>query len=147
MSVENFSEEYVVRWADVDANQHLRHSAYSDYAAQTRVLALEKMGISFRAMGAMGIGPILFREELLYKKEVPIMDKITVTCDLVSARKDASRWSLQHKVFREDNELAAIINVDGAWLDTRKRKLATLSQETVDMFLALPKGDTFSWED
>lgn len=147
MSVENFAEEYVIRWADVDANQHLRHSAYSDYAAQTRVLALEKMGISFRTMAGMGIGPILFREELLYKNEVPINGKILVTCDLVSARKDASRWSLQHKVYREDKELAAIINVDGAWLDTRKRKLANLSQEMIDMFLALPKEETFRWTD
>ncbi|MCB0736788.1 MAG: thioesterase family protein [Bacteroidetes bacterium] len=138
---------YIVRWADVDANRHLRHSAYADFGAQTRVLALEQIGLSFNEMAKLKIGPILFREELIYRKEVPMNDKITVSCTLQKARRDASRWSMRHQIYRSDGQLAAIINVDGAWLDLKMRKLTTLSDEVVEKFNLIPRSSDFYWEE
>lgn len=35
------TKEFEVKWADLDPNRHMRHSAYNDYAAHMRVKFLE----------------------------------------------------------------------------------------------------------
>lgn len=139
--------EFLVRWADVDANVHLRHSAYADYAAQARVFLLEDCGLGFRKLNELKIGPILFREELIYHREVNMNDRVTVICEISKATKDASRWSVCHQMFRSDGVKAATIHVDGAWMDLKKRKLTALPSEYESKFLALKKSEYFTWID
>ena len=74
-------------------------------------------------MEQLHVGPILFREELIYMREVRPNDTIKITCALTKCRKDGSRWSFRQEMFRGDGIQAALINVDGAWIDTVKRKL------------------------
>lgn len=37
-------------WAQVDANMHLRHSAYADFGAHARLVLMESMGFNARLM-------------------------------------------------------------------------------------------------
>jgi acyl-CoA thioester hydrolase len=45
-----FIKEIHIRWADLDPNFHVRHSAYYDFGAQHRVEILEQLGMSMRIM-------------------------------------------------------------------------------------------------
>jgi acyl-CoA thioester hydrolase len=128
-----------VMWSMVDANMHLRHSAYADFAAQARLELLEQLGFTTARFKEYQIGPILFREELVYLKEVQPNDLITMTCELSKWNKSKNFWSFTQELFRGDGLKAAIIKVDGAWLDLTKRKLAVLPEELVATFLAIPK--------
>jgi acyl-CoA thioester hydrolase len=57
---------------------------------------------------------------------------------------DASRWSIQHELVRGDGKLLAIITVDGAWIDTRLRKLASPVPPVVkDVFEHFPRTEDF----
>lgn len=116
---------------------HLRHSAYADYAAQARLNFLEAAGLPFSKLKELMIGPILFREELVYRREVPLNEEVFVTCELTKAREDGSRWSFSQEVVRSDKVVAAVINVDGAWLDLSTRKLTAVPAEYIDKFMAL----------
>ena len=55
-----------------------------------------------------------------------------------------SRWSITHEVFK-NNILAAEIEVDGAWIDTVKRKLASPPEAIASLFQKInqyfPKHD------
>ena len=42
--MEHVFYEGKVMWSQIDANMHLRHSAYADFAAQARLEILEKLG-------------------------------------------------------------------------------------------------------
>ena len=137
-----FFEGQVI-WAQIDANQHMRHSAYADFAAQARVNMLEKVGLSALKLFELNIGPILFKEELFYLREVALNDYIKVTCEISKSRADASRWSIRHEIFRSDGVKAATINVEGAWIDTVKRKLVALPEEMSALFLTLPRSEDF----
>jgi hypothetical protein len=53
-----------VMWAQMDANQHLRHSAYADFAAQARMEILESMGFDLGTMAKHQIGPIFYVNNL-----------------------------------------------------------------------------------
>jgi acyl-CoA thioester hydrolase len=44
---------------------------------------------------------------------------------------------------KEDNTLAAILNVDGAWIDLNKRKLAVPGEFIRHIFENFPKGQDF----
>lgn len=132
-----------VMWSQVDANMHLRHSAYADFAAQARLQILEKFGFNADLMEKLKIGPILFREELIYMREVRPNDHIRVTCTLTKCRTDGSRWSFTQELYRGDGIQAAVINVDGAWIDMRARKLTGLPPEWTAKFLEIPKSDNF----
>jgi len=126
---------------------HLRHSAYADFAAQARIAMLDTLGLDFATFQKLRVGPILFREELKYLREVGINDSIKIHTFLTKARKDGSRWSFRHEVYRGDGTKAAIILVDGAWIDVVKRKLGALPPELSQLFLNLPKADDFVLED
>jgi acyl-CoA thioester hydrolase len=68
--MENIFYQGQIIWAQIDANRHMRHSAYADICAQARSNMLNKMGFSLDKFAEFHIGPILFREELIYFKEV-----------------------------------------------------------------------------
>jgi acyl-CoA thioester hydrolase len=135
-----------VIWAQVDANMHLRHSAYADFAAQARIAMLETLGLDFKTFQHLKLGPILFREELQYLREVGINDSIKIESVLTKARPDGSRWSLRHVMYRGDGVKSAIINVEGAWIDLMKRKLAALPQDLAQKFMTLPQAEDFVME-
>ena len=43
---------------------------------------------------------------------------------------DGSRWSIVHELYR-DEILCAVITVDGAWMDTKLRKLASPTPQII----------------
>ncbi len=137
-----FFEGQVI-WSQIDANQHMRHSAYADFAAQARVNMLEKVGLTASKLFELKIGPVLFREELSYLREVALNDYIKVTCEIVKSRADASRWTIRHEIYRSDEVKAAVIVAEGAWIDTVKRKLVVLPEEMSALFLSLPRSVDF----
>jgi acyl-CoA thioester hydrolase len=128
-----------IMWSQLDANMHLRHSAYADFAAQARLELLEKLGCGMKEFAKFRIGPVLFREELSYFKEVRASDTIKMTCELSKLSEDQSRWSFVQHMYRSDGEKACTINVDGAWIDLDKRKLAVLPDELLQLFDAIPR--------
>lgn len=134
-----------IRWSDMDANRHLRHSVYYDYAAAMRVAFLTKGGLTSEKMEALQIGPVLFREEALFKREVRLEDEIMIDVEIVKATSDFSRWSLRHNITKKDGTTAAIISIDGAWIDLTKRKLAAPNEIIQKIFESFPKAPDFEW--
>ena len=145
--MEKFLQEVQVRWSDLDPNFHLRHSVYYDWGAFCRIEFLDKKGLTADVMTKLNFGPILFREECIFKKEIRLNDVVKLDLKLIKAKKDFSRWSIQHHVIKNENVLSAILTVDGAWIDTIRRKLATPPPEVAEVFNAMPKSENFEWLD
>jgi acyl-CoA thioester hydrolase len=139
----NVYYEGQVLWAQIDANQHMRHTAYADFAAQARLTMLESIGLKPSVLYKNKIGPVLFREELIYLREIGINEHIKVTCELSKARADGSRWSITHDLYRGDGVKAAIITCDGAWIDMDKRKLVALPANLRELFMNAPRSHNF----
>ncbi len=140
-----FKRQYTVIWADLDPNRHMRHSAYNDYAAQVRLEFFAAFGMDLKHLMALGIGPILFREETRFYKEINMNERITVTFGIKRVRKDGSKWTILHNIFKENNELACAITVDGAWLDLAKRKVAIPPPQLAKILENAPRTEDFEW--
>ncbi|MDF2189991.1 acyl-CoA thioesterase [Paraflavitalea sp. CAU 1676] len=134
-----------VRWADLDPNFHLRHSVYYDYGAYCRIAFLEAHGLTAASMAQFHFGPILFREECVFKKEIRLGDEVTIDLHLTKAREDQSRWSIRHHIYKKGDILAAVITVDGAWIDTQLRKLAAPPEQILHVFNNMPRAEDFEW--
>ncbi len=142
--MEAFSKTISIRWADLDPNFHLRHSVYYDFGAEQRVEILEANGLTLQYMKENHLGPVLFREECIFRREIRIGDVVTIIARLAKMKSDASRWSIQHEFIRADQKLLAVLTVEGAWIDTNLRKLASPIPPLVsDVFQHFPKSKDF----
>jgi acyl-CoA thioester hydrolase len=135
-----------VRWADIDANKHMRHSAYYDYAAHLRVKLLKNIGMDVVTLSKLGIGPVLFREEAVFMREISMDDTIRVNVKLKRSREDGSRWTFYHDFHKDNEKVAATVIVDGAWLDLRKRKLTALPDHFLQLFHEIARTDDFEFD-
>ncbi|NOT50497.1 MAG: thioesterase family protein [Chitinophagaceae bacterium] len=142
-----FTQQVQIRWADIDANFHLRHSVYYDWAASCRLDFLSQHGLTTLMMQQLHFGPILFREECVFRREIKLGDPVTINLELLSSKKDYSRWTIQHTIMKDPETLSAILTVDGAWLDTVARKLTAPPVEVIHIFSQMPLSKNFKWTD
>lgn len=140
-----YSKTIEVRWADLDPNFHVLHSKYYDYGAYVRMCYLTENGISPEALNKFHIGPIIFREECIFRREIKFGDVVKITLSLGKARKDVSRWTMKHELILNGHMVAAQITVDGAWMDTMNRKLATPPESFIQSFNKIPRAQDFEW--
>jgi acyl-CoA thioester hydrolase len=126
--MESFIKKIEIRWSDLDPNFHLRHSAYYDFGAYSRVCFLEEMGLTSTVLAQHTIGPVLFREECSFRKEIHFGDNISIDLQLEKCTPDFSRWTMKHRIFKDEEILCATITIDGAWIDSRLRKLSTIPE-------------------
>lgn len=139
-----FTKEISIRWSDLDPNFHMRHSAYYDFGAQHRIEILEEQGLTMRIMQQQHFGPVLFREECVFRKEIHMGDTITISTKMGKMKEDASRWTIVHELKNQLGELCAVLSVDGAWIDTKLRKLASPTPEIArEVMRAFPKTEDF----
>jgi len=145
--MKEFKRHIQLRWSDLDPNFHLRHSVYYDWGAFCRIEFLNEFGLTPSMLEQLHIGPILFREECSFKREVRFGDEIMIDLRLLKAKRNYSRWSIQHTIFKNDNIISAVIHVDGAWINTKERKLSVPPPEAEKVFSEMPVDENFQWLD
>lgn len=133
-----------VLWAQIDANLHLRHSAYADICAQARSNMLNEAGFSLELFSSHKIGPILFREELTYLREIRLDETVSVSVEITKYNTLNSRFSFKHVVYNQDLTPSAIVVVDGAWMDLSTRKLTSIPSEWEDFITLIPQSEDFA---
>jgi acyl-CoA thioester hydrolase len=133
-----------IRWADLDPNFHLRHSVYYDFAAQQRIEILHTLGMTPAVMLEQNFGPVIFREECIFRREIRLGDEVTITAYLAGQTPDASRWIIEHEFLSDAGKHMARLTIEGAWMDTRLRKLlAPVPPIVTEVFNAIPKSKDF----
>ena len=141
---ERYEKTFEIRWADLDPNAHMRHSAYADYGAQARVGFLSEHGFTLSQFQKLHLGPVLFREDLKYVKEIRANERIRVTCEAVGVSPNRKHWRIRHRIFRQDGELACTIDCQGAWFDLVNRKVVPASAELEAVMAKMPRSEDYA---
>lgn len=139
----SFTINFTTRWADFDANIHMRHTAYNDYAAEVRLRFFNKFGVTIQDFSHEKVGPILFEENTRFLKEIHMGEDISVNLKLLGLSSKGERWKIQHEVFNGNGKLSAIITVYGAWLDLVKRKLSVPPIKFQSIFTDVERTEDF----
>jgi acyl-CoA thioester hydrolase len=141
---EHYAKSFEVRWADLDPNAHMRHSAYADYGAQARVGFLSEHGFTLGQFMKLKLGPILFREDLKYLREIRANERISVSCEAVGVSPNRKHWKIRHRIFRQDGELACVIDCQGAWFDLVNRKVVPAPAELQAIMDKMPRSEDYA---
>ena len=139
----SFEKNIEIRWADLDPNFHVLHSKYYDFGAYCRMAFLVENGLTPALMVRHHFGPILFREECVFKKEIVFGDTVSINVKVEKISADFGRWTMVHELYKNGETLAALITIDGAWIDTAARKLTIPPREVINLFDIAPKTSTF----
>ena len=142
-----YVKQLQLRWSDLDPNFHIKHSVYYDWGAACRLEFIGDHGLTIEVMQRDKMGVVLLREECVFRREIRLGDIVTITLHLTGAKRDYSRWSIRHEVFKNGETLSAIINVDGGCFDVVKRKIAVPGPDSVKAFEQMPKSEDFKWID
>lgn len=133
-----------IRWSDLDPNFHLRHSVFYDFAAQQRVEILSSIGLTMSKFQEMKMGPVIFREEAIFRREIKMGDHITLEVYLSKMSVDGTKWSFEHRFMNDAGKLMATLHVDGSWIDIVARKLyKDIPQDLLQSFIDFPRTDNF----
>lgn len=138
-----FEVTFNTKWSDFDPNRHMRHTAYNDYAAEVRVRFFQEHGLSINEFAKYNFGPILFKEETSFFKEIHIGENITVNMEMEAASENNERWRVKHEIYNQQGVLSAEVKVYGAWIDLIKRKLTSIPENFNALFNDLPKSENF----
>ncbi|MFL5539404.1 MAG: acyl-CoA thioesterase [Longimicrobiaceae bacterium] len=138
-----FEEHFFVRWSDLDANRHVRNTLFSEFATHTRFRLLEANGFSQARFESLRFGPVMFREEIRYRRELLFGDQVRVNVLFAGLSEDGSHWRVHQEVTRADGRQAAALTIDGAWIHLDTRKLVAPPDELLQLFQRLPRTGDF----
>lgn len=137
-----FEQAIMVRWSDLDPNGHVRHSVCYDFGAQVRIAYLEQEGFGVDWMMGNGIGPVLFREEARFSRELHAGDALKIDVRLAGLSVDNRKWSMRHRIMR-GTKLCATIDIDGAWLSRETRRIIRMPKDLAEKFSAMERTEDF----
>ncbi len=130
---------FTTKWADFDPNKHMRHSAYNDFAAEARIRFFKEYQIDMDYFTTHLFGPILFKEETTFLREINSGEDLQVSVELLGVSEKGERWKIRHIIYKENGVKAAQIEVFGAWIDYQTRKLKTPPISMMQLFENLQK--------
>jgi acyl-CoA thioester hydrolase len=139
--MDRYVKTFTVRWADCDANGHMRNTAYSEYGTDIRVAFLEEHGFPFDKILASGFGPVILREELDYLREYRMNETVEVSLESLGVSADHSRFRVRHDFTKVGGKHAARIVLEGGWMDMRTRRLAPPPAELARVWGLSPRAE------
>jgi acyl-CoA thioester hydrolase len=138
-----FEEQFSVRWSDLDSNRHVRNTVFSEFATHTRFRLLESLGFAQARFESLRFGPVMFREEIRYRRELVFGDQVTVNVLFAGLSDDGSQWRVHQEVRGGAGKQAAILTIDGAWIHLDTRRLVAPPTELLEVIRSVPRTPDF----
>jgi len=139
----HYVQRFRVSWGHVDGNAHMANTAFLDRAADTRLLFFAEHGFPAARFLAERIGPVIGREELVYRKELRLLDEFTVNLEMVGLSPDGVRFALSNTFLNGTGELAAVVTSEGVWFDLERRRPRPPPPELDAVQREMPRGEHF----
>ncbi|MEM8937043.1 MAG: thioesterase family protein [Pseudomonadota bacterium] len=139
-----FEAEFKVQWADCDANNHFRNTAFLDYAAQTRFLYFNSVGFPPAAFAEHGIGPVVLEDNVTYRRELRLLEDFVVQFEASGFNANGSRFHLINRILTSDRKVSAEIRSKGVWLNLKKRAPTPPPDKLLMAMQSLAKSDDYA---
>jgi len=127
----------------MDFNSHMKNTAFLDKSADVRMMFFAENGFPTGEFSRLRMGPVVMKDEVEYRKEVSLLQEITVTLSLAGHSEDGSRFELRNEIFCLDGTLCARVTSAGGWLDLEARKLVAPPEALHNAMKSLPRTSDF----
>jgi len=138
-----YSIPYEVRWTDIDANRHVRYSAYIDAAAELRYRYFTQHNLPPETFNVLGVGPIYTSLMVNFYREVRLGETLTITFQLAGISPQGIRWKAWHDFLKENGKKAVSLCVEGTFLNLTNRQPTVPSPEILTVFQKAPRRPDF----
>ncbi|MCC2644249.1 MAG: hypothetical protein K0R94_27 [Burkholderiales bacterium] len=139
-----FRKEMEVRWSDIDANSHVTHTSYAQFATHTRTQWMQSIGYAMNDLLNKDLSAVLLKEETEYYREVFLGEQVSVELFMLGHTQDYSRWRFLHNIYNSKHKLSAKHIVYGAWINTQTRKICPPPDDLIRLIDELPKSSDFT---
>lgn len=137
--LETFSKTYEIGWNHLDANAHVKNSAYAEFGDDVRIAFWQMCGASPLLMHELGVGPILFDSYIQFYKELHLGEIIVVDLVLENISEDFRKWKIIQHIYKQEGLiLAAKITLNGSFMDLKTRKVCPAIGAMKDSFSLMP---------
>lgn len=134
---------FEIRWGDLDPNRHVANSAYCEFMNDTRMTYLNRNGFTQKDFAQLNFGPVVFREEYHYLKEVMPGETVYVDVELLGHTEDEKFYRFCHSLFKPDGNIAVYSELTFGWMDLKERKLITPPERLRQILLGMPRSPRF----
>jgi acyl-CoA thioester hydrolase len=138
-----YTMTYEVRWTDIDANRHVRYSAYIDAAAEMRYRFFKEHDLPPEAFDRLGVGPVYTSLTANFYREVRLGETLTITYQLSGLSPMGVRWKVQHNFLKANGKKAVSISLEGTILNLATREPSMPTPEIMRVFQLVPRSPTF----
>ena len=137
------SNSFQVTWSDLDANRHMRNTAYFDYAAQCRFLFFAGNGFGPNEFETHSIGPVILTETMTYKKELNFLEKFEVCLFCGGINESGTKFQTVDRFVSGDGRSHGELKTTFMWFDLRTRKTTRAPDALMELLMSIPKIDDF----
>lgn len=131
------------RWGEIDSNGHMRNVAYLDISANSRMEFFNANGYTLTEFFGAGLGPVVLKDEIEYKREVRLGEDLTVTNELAGMSVDNTRFIFRNQFIKTNGKLACKISSLVAFFDIATRKTIAPPENLMRAILSLPRSEDF----
>jgi acyl-CoA thioester hydrolase len=131
------------RWGEIDSNGHMRNVAFLDISANSRMEFFIANGYTLMEFFGAGIGPVVLKDEIEYKREVRLGEDLTVTNELAGMSEDNTRFIFRNQFIKANGKLACKISSLVAFFDIATRKTIAPPENLMRAILSLPRSEDF----
>ena len=109
-----YAKEFIAGWGTMDFNGHMANTAYLNLAADVRMAFFAEHGFPPSEFRKLALGPVIWKEELEYFREVGLHDSVTVTYALLAMSAEGARFVVENEIWSAAGERAATVRSIGA---------------------------------
>lgn len=144
MATDDRSEIHIrSRWGEIDSNGHMRNVAYLDISANSRMEFFNANGYTLTEFFGAGLGPVVLKDEIEYKREVRLGEDLTVTNELAGMSEDNTRFIFRNQFIKANGKIACKISSLVAFFDIATRKSIAPPENLMRAILSLPRSEDF----
>jgi acyl-CoA thioester hydrolase len=121
----------------------MANTAYLDRASDARALYLANSGFPAARFVTERMGPVVIRDELVYRKELRLHDEFVVDLLAAGLSVDGTRFRLENNFRNASNESVATVTSDGVWFDLDARRPRPPPKDLDAVMRQTPRGPTY----
>ena len=123
----SFNYELVIKEHHLDSYQHVNNATYLSLYEEARWEMCTQRGYGYKHFQATAMGPVILSVELKFLKELVLREKITITFEVLSYRKNI--FKMKQQMLKADGKLASEAVFTGAFFDMKTRKIIPPSED------------------
>jgi acyl-CoA thioester hydrolase len=108
------------------------------------MLFFNQNGFTVSRFASEKFGPVVVRDELVYLKELRLVEDFRVDFEAAGLSQDGVRFRVRNTFRNSSNDISAAVTSDGVWFDLERRKPRIPPQDLDSLMRALQRTNDFT---